>query len=140
MPNPHPPTHAVVLAAGEGSRMVSERPKPLHRLCGRPMLMYVLDALGTSDLQSAAIVVGHKADWVTKKVSEEEVGFHLEFVEQRVQRGTGDATLIGLVGIPDDEEDADVVVLPGDTPLLRAATIAALVSRAPRRPTPPPPS
>ena len=57
MSNPHPPTHAVVLAAGEGSRMVSERPKPLHRLCGRPMLMYVLDALGTSDLQSAAIVV-----------------------------------------------------------------------------------
>src|SRR5215218_8769566 len=128
MSNPHPPTHAVVLAAGEGSRMVSERLKPLHRLCGRPMLMYVLDALGTSDLQSAAIVVGHKADWVTKKVSEEEVGFHLEFVEQRVRRGTGDATLIGLVGIPDDEEDADVVVLPGDTPLLRADTIGALVS------------
>jgi bifunctional UDP-N-acetylglucosamine pyrophosphorylase/glucosamine-1-phosphate N-acetyltransferase len=128
MSNPHPPTHAVVLAAGEGSRMVSERPKPLHRLCGRPMLMYVLDALGTSDLQSAAIVVGHKADWVTKKVSEEEVGFHLEFVEQRVRRGTGDATLIGLVGIPDDEEDADVIVLPGDTPLLRAETIAALMS------------
>src|SRR5215218_4917289 len=128
MSNPHPPTHAVVLAAGEGSRMVSERPKPLHRLCGRPMLMYVLDALGTSDLQSAAIVVGHKADWVTKKVSEEEVGVHLEFVEQSVRRGTGDATLIGLVGIPDDEEDADVVVLPGDTPLLRAETISALVS------------
>jgi bifunctional UDP-N-acetylglucosamine pyrophosphorylase/glucosamine-1-phosphate N-acetyltransferase len=128
MSNPHLPTHAVVLAAGEGSRMVSERPKPLHRLCGRPMLMYVLDALGTSDLQSAAIVVGHKADWVTKKVSEEEVGFHLEFVEQRVRRGTGDATLIGLVGIPDDEEEADVIVLPGDTPLLRAETISALVS------------
>jgi bifunctional UDP-N-acetylglucosamine pyrophosphorylase/glucosamine-1-phosphate N-acetyltransferase len=128
MPNHHPPIHAIVLAAGEGSRMVSERPKPLHRLCGRPMLMYVLDALSTCQLGSAAIVVGHKADWVTKKVGEEEVGFHLEFVEQRVRRGTGDATLIGLVGLPDDEEDADVVVLPGDTPLLRAETIAALVA------------
>jgi bifunctional UDP-N-acetylglucosamine pyrophosphorylase/glucosamine-1-phosphate N-acetyltransferase len=128
MPDPHPRTHAVVLAAGEGSRMLSERPKPLHRLCGRPMLMYVLDALSTCGLASAAIVVGHKADWVTKKVSEEEVGFHLEFVEQRVRRGTGDATLIGLVGIPEDEDDADVIVLPGDTPLLRAETIAALVA------------
>jgi bifunctional UDP-N-acetylglucosamine pyrophosphorylase/glucosamine-1-phosphate N-acetyltransferase len=128
MPDPHPRTHAVVLAAGEGSRMVSERPKPLHRLCGRPMLMYVLDALSTCGLESAAIVVGHKADWVTKKVSEEDVGFHLEFVEQRVRRGTGDATLIGLVGIPEDEDDTDVVVLPGDTPLLRAETIASLVA------------
>ena len=107
--------------------MKSERPKPLHRLCGRPMLMYVLDALGACELDRAAIVVGHKGEWVTKKISEEEVGFHLEFVEQRVQRGTGDAALIGLVGLPDDPEDGDVVVLPGDTPLLRPETVASLV-------------
>src|ERR1700754_1734208 len=97
---------AVVLAAGEGSRMRSERPKPLHRLCGRPMLMYVLDALDSCAIDVAAIVVGHKGDRVTKKVGEESVRFQLEFVEQRVQRGTGDATLVGLVGLPDDTEDA----------------------------------
>lgn len=125
----HAPTHAIVLAAGEGSRMRSERPKPLHRLCGRPMLMYVLDALAGCELDVATIVVGHKADWVTKKVGEEDVGFGLEFVEQRVRRGTGDATLIGLVGLPDDEEDSDVVVVPGDTPLLRSETLARLVQR-----------
>jgi bifunctional UDP-N-acetylglucosamine pyrophosphorylase/glucosamine-1-phosphate N-acetyltransferase len=120
---------AIILAAGEGSRMKSERPKPLHRLCGRPMLTYVLDALGDCDLDVAAIVVGHKGEWVTKKIREEEVGFHLEFVEQREQRGTGDAALIGLVGLPDDPEDGDVLILPGDTPLLRPETIRALVDR-----------
>jgi len=124
----HAPCHAIVLAAGEGSRMVSERPKPLHRLCGRPMLFYVLDALSACDPAVVAIVVGHKADRVTKKVGEEEVAFDVEFVEQRVRRGTGDATLIGLVGLPDDDEDSDVVVVPGDTPLLRPETIASLVS------------
>lgn len=123
------PTYAIVLAAGDGSRMRSERPKPLHRLCGRPMLLYVLDALGACNPRVAAIVVGHKGEWVTKKVGEEEFGFHLEFVEQRVRRGTGDATLIGLVGLPDDEDDADVVVVPGDTPLLRRETLATLVTR-----------
>jgi bifunctional UDP-N-acetylglucosamine pyrophosphorylase/glucosamine-1-phosphate N-acetyltransferase len=91
------------------------------------MLMYVLDALESCDVDVAAIVVGHKGDWVTKKVGEESVRFQLEFVEQRVQRGTGDATLVGLVGLPDDNEDADVVVLPGDTPLVRVETLAALV-------------
>ncbi|HKY13815.1 MAG TPA: NTP transferase domain-containing protein [Microthrixaceae bacterium] len=122
------PLSAVILAAGQGSRMKSERPKPLHRLCGRPMLMYVLDSLRSCRPESAVIVIGHKGDWVIKKIGEEEVEIRLEFVEQRVQRGTGDAALIGVVGLPEDgEEEGDVVVLPGDAPLLRPETIARLV-------------
>lgn len=119
---------AIVLAAGEGSRMKSERPKPLHRLCGKPMIMYVLDSLSECGAERAAIVVGHKAEWVTKKVGEEETPVPVVFVEQEVQRGTGDAALIGLSGLPDDPDDGDVLVLPGDAPLLRAETIAALVA------------
>jgi len=120
--------YAVVLAAGEGSRMKSERPKPLHRICGKPMLSYVLESLATCHADRVAVVVGHKGDWVTKKMIEENVGVPLEFVEQAVQRGTGDAALIGLSGLPDDlDDDGDVIVLPGDTPLLTAATIARLV-------------
>ncbi len=123
------PLSAVIMAAGQGSRMRSERPKPLHRLCGRPMLMYVLDALRGCHPDAAVIVVGHKGDWVTKKIGEEEVDLRLEFVEQRVQRGTGDAALIGLVGLPEEtEEDGDVVVLVGDAPLLRAETVNRLVA------------
>jgi len=129
MPTPHRALFAVVLAAGEGSRMRSERPKPLHRLCGRPMLSYVLDALVSAEPLRVVVVIGHKGDWVTKAMQEETAAFPLDFVEQRVQRGTGDATEIGLVGLPDDDEvDAhDVVVLAGDTPLLRPETLSSLV-------------
>ncbi|MFZ4519579.1 MAG: bifunctional UDP-N-acetylglucosamine diphosphorylase/glucosamine-1-phosphate N-acetyltransferase GlmU [Microthrixaceae bacterium] len=122
-----PPLSAVVLAAGEGSRMRSERPKPLHLLCGRPMLQYVVDAVAGTDAATVVIVVGHKGERVTKKMQEHDHHVHLEFVEQREQRGTGDATLVGLVGLPDDDE-GDVLVLPGDAPLLRPGTLAELVA------------
>ncbi len=75
----------------------------------------------------AVVVVGHQGDLVTKKISEDSWPFGVGFVEQRRQLGTGDAALVGLSGIPDDDDDGDVVVLPGDTPLLRPETIAALV-------------
>jgi bifunctional UDP-N-acetylglucosamine pyrophosphorylase/glucosamine-1-phosphate N-acetyltransferase len=75
-------------------------------------------------------VVGHGAEWVTKTLADQAPDrLKIEFVEQVVQRGTGDATAVALSGLPEDDEDADVVVLPGDTPLLRPATLAALVRR-----------
>ncbi|HXR53644.1 MAG TPA: NTP transferase domain-containing protein [Acidimicrobiales bacterium] len=124
------PLHAIVLAAGEGTRMRSERPKPLHRLAGRPMVLHVLDALAELELDRVVVVVGHGAEWVTKTLADQAPDrLKIEFVEQVVQRGTGDATAVALSGLPEDDEDADVVVLPGDTPLLRPATLAALVRR-----------
>ncbi len=124
------PLAAVVLAAGEGTRMRSARPKPLHRLCGRPMVLHVLDALAGIDVDRVVVVVGHRADWVTKTLVEHAPpGMSIEFVEQVEQRGTGDAMSVALTGLPDDSDDeSDVVVLPGDTPLLRPATLAALVA------------
>jgi bifunctional UDP-N-acetylglucosamine pyrophosphorylase/glucosamine-1-phosphate N-acetyltransferase len=124
------PLSAVVLAAGEGTRMRSSRPKPLHRLCGRPMVLHVLDALAELELQRAVVVVGHGAERVTKALLEHTVAHLLvEFVEQHVQRGTGDAVAVALTAFPDDDDDdgGDIVVLPGDTPLLRPPTLAALV-------------
>lgn len=109
--------------------MHSDRPKPLHRLCGRPMLMYVLDSLVGTDTHRAVIVVGHKGDWVAKKMQEHVHHIEIDYVEQREQRGTGDAAMVGLVGLPDEDDEGDVLVLPGDTPLLRPDTIAALVAR-----------
>jgi bifunctional UDP-N-acetylglucosamine pyrophosphorylase/glucosamine-1-phosphate N-acetyltransferase len=122
---------AIVLAAGEGTRMKSDRPKPLHLLCGRPMLRYVLDALDDCELDRVVIVVGHHAERVTKRVQDEGPDLLIAFVEQEVQRGTGDAVSVGLTGFPDDpldEDDGDVLVLPGDTPLLRPSTVADLVA------------
>ncbi len=124
------PLAAVVLAAGEGTRMRSARPKPLHLLCGRAMVLYVLDSLSGCDVRRAVVVVGHGAERVTKKLQEEAPDLVLDFVEQHVQRGTGDAVSVGLTGFPDEDtgdDEGDVLVLPGDTPLLRPETVASLV-------------
>jgi bifunctional UDP-N-acetylglucosamine pyrophosphorylase/glucosamine-1-phosphate N-acetyltransferase len=118
----------VILAAGEGSRMRSERPKPLHYICGRPMLLHVIDALAALNVGRVVVVVGHGADPVTKTLVEHgPPGVTMEFVEQRDQRGTGDAALVALTAFPDDIDDDDVLVLPGDTPLLKSETLVALV-------------
>ncbi len=118
----------MVLAAGEGTRMRSARPKPLHLLAGRAMLLYVLDSLVDCSVGRVVVVVGHGAERVTKKLQNEEPDLLLDFVEQHVQRGTGDAVSVGLTAFPDDDFDHDdVLVLPGDTPLLRSATVASLV-------------
>lgn len=122
------PLDAVVLAAGEGSRMRSARPKPIHRLCGRPMLQYVVDSLSGAHVGRVVIVIGHRGDWVAKTMREWVDGVDLAFVEQAQQRGTGDAASVGLVGLSDETDDGDVIVLPGDTPLLRPETISALVA------------
>jgi bifunctional UDP-N-acetylglucosamine pyrophosphorylase/glucosamine-1-phosphate N-acetyltransferase len=126
------PLSAIVLAAGEGTRMRSSRPKPLHLLCGRPMLSYVLDALADCEMDRVVVVVGHGAESVTKRLQEEGLDLLLGFVEQEHQRGTGDAASVGLTGFSDDpldEDEGDVLVLPGDTPLLRPSTVAALVAQ-----------
>lgn len=122
---------AIVLAAGEGSRMRSARPKPLHLICGRPMVMHVIHAVAVLDPERTVVVVGHGAERVTKKVQEQAPErAHVTFVEQTVQRGTGDAAMVGLGAFPGDDLDdtSTVVVLPGDTPLLTADTLEALVT------------
>jgi bifunctional UDP-N-acetylglucosamine pyrophosphorylase / glucosamine-1-phosphate N-acetyltransferase len=123
---------AMVLAAGQGTRMRSLRPKPLHLLCGRSMAVYVLDALSDLQIDRTVVVVGHGAEQVTKVLQEQAPSeLSLSFVEQLVQRGTGDAVTVGLTAFEPgelDDDDVDIVVLPGDTPLLRPETIARLVS------------
>ena len=122
---------AIVLAAGEGSRMRSSRPKPLHMICGRAMVMHVIHALADLHVDRTVLVVGHGAERVTKKVQEQAPAWaNVTFVEQVVQRGTGDAAAVGMTVIPGDDldDDSTVVVLPGDTPLLRPETLQQLVA------------
>lgn len=128
------PLAAVVLAAGEGTRMRSSLPKPLHPICGRPMLAHVVAALGQVHVDRLVVVVGFGADEVAKTLGEElaDTGLAVDLVTQRVRRGTGDATQMALGALPEDlgEDEAgdfDVLVLPGDTPLVRPATLASLV-------------
>ena len=109
--------------------MRSALPKPLHPLCGRPMLLHVLDALSELLVDRAVVVVGHGAERVTKTLQEYgPPDLVIDFVEQHVQRGTGDAASVALTAFPDDDsDDEDIVVLPGDTPLVRPSTLGSLV-------------
>lgn len=125
--SPYRPLSAVVMAAGEGTRMKSSRPKPLHVICGRPMLLHVLDALGELPVERVVVVVGHGAGRVTRVLQDAPAHLKIDTVEQRVPRGTGDACMVALTVFPDDGEHDDLLVLPGDAPLLRPETLAELV-------------
>jgi bifunctional UDP-N-acetylglucosamine pyrophosphorylase/glucosamine-1-phosphate N-acetyltransferase len=111
--------------------MRSERPKPLHVICGRPLVLHVLHALEGLDVERTVVVVGHGAARVTKRVQEDSPAeLHVNFVEQRVQRGTGDAVMVGLTAFPDADLDdtSTVLIVPGDTPLLLPETLHDLVA------------
>ncbi len=111
--------------------MRSTRPKPLHMICGRGMVMHVIHSLESLKVDRTVVVVGHGAERVTKKVQEQAPQWaNVTFVEQEVQRGTGDAALVGLSVFPGDDldDESTILVLPGDTPLLRPETIDELVS------------
>ena len=119
---------SVVLAAGEGKRMRSTRPKPLHLLCGRAMLLHILDRVAELGAERAVVVVGHGAERVTKKLIDDgPPGLPIEFVEQVEQLGTGDAVSVALTAFADDDEDADLLVLPGDMPLIRSETLQRVI-------------
>ncbi len=129
------PLAAIVLAAGEGTRMRSETPKVLHPLAGRPMLAHLVDALSALSIDEmhidrVVVVVGHGAERVTTTLQGAiSTSTPVDFVEQPVQRGTGDATAVALSAFSQDvgiDED-DVVVLVADVPLLRTETIKELV-------------
>ncbi len=112
--------------------MRSSKPKPLHSLAGRPMVAHVLHSLSGVDLDRVVVVVGFGAREVTKAVGDHAPeGLRVDFAQQDVQRGTGDAVLVALGALPDDQgdhaRDGDVIVAPGDTPLLRPETLSSLV-------------
>ena len=116
--------HVVVLAAGKGTRLKSERPKVLHRVAGAPMIAHVLGSAHTLHPSSTTVVVGHQADVVKSALSEYQ---ELTFVVQEPQLGTGHALLMAAGAL--SGSGGDLVLLSGDVPLLSANTLQALIER-----------
>jgi bifunctional UDP-N-acetylglucosamine pyrophosphorylase/glucosamine-1-phosphate N-acetyltransferase len=129
-----PPLSAIVLAGGAGARMRSDTPKPLHELAGRSMLLYVLDAVQACTPDRVVVVTGSGGDAVAKAGQEEGLGHIVRLVEQRVPRGTADAVSVALAaaddlaGIDDPLDEGDVLVVPGDVPLLPGELLVRLVA------------
>ena len=113
-------TAAVVLAAGQGTRMRSSLPKVLHPVAGRPMLDHVLASLSAAGIQHQVVVTGHDAEQV-----EAHLGDRVPSVRQEPQLGTADAVRAGLTLI--SAEAGQVVVAMGDAPLVPAELFAQLL-------------
>ena len=112
---------AVVLAAGQGTRMRSSLPKVLHPLAGRPMVGWVLDALAGAGVERTVVVVGHGSDAVRDALP---AGVGAAVQEPRL--GTGHATQVGLAEL--DPACDTVVVACGDTPLLTAGLVGRMLA------------
>jgi len=115
---------AVILAAGKGTRLQSERPKVLHEVCGRPMLAYVIEACRAAGVADCLVVVGYRKDLVIDAFADDPL---ITWVEQNPQLGTGHAVMVcrpHIIGRFDH-----LLVLCGDGPLIRAQTIRQLIDR-----------
>lgn len=116
------PTLAVILAAGKSTRMNSDVPKVLHEVCGRLLIDYVLDAAREAGATQLVVVVGHKAEMVKDALAgQKDVAFAL----QEEQHGTGHAVMMCEPQLR--RHDGPVLVLAGDTPLLKADSLRGLL-------------
>ncbi len=115
------PLHVVILAAGEGKRMRSALPKVLAPLAGQPMLAHVLATARALEPDAVHVVYGHGGATVRAAFGDDPA---LSWIEQRERLGTGHALQQAMPAIPDG---ARVLVLYGDVPLVRAATLRRLV-------------
>jgi bifunctional UDP-N-acetylglucosamine pyrophosphorylase/glucosamine-1-phosphate N-acetyltransferase len=116
---------AVVLCAGKGTRMKSDRAKVLHPILGRPLAWYPINSALEVGAQQIVAVVGHQADDVRKTLSEHFAGQPLQFALQVQQRGTGDAVNAAREAL--SAFSGAVLILYGDVPLLTVDTLERLV-------------
>ncbi|MFC4427372.1 bifunctional UDP-N-acetylglucosamine diphosphorylase/glucosamine-1-phosphate N-acetyltransferase GlmU [Deinococcus navajonensis] len=117
------PLDVVILAAGQGTRMKSALPKVLHPVAGRPMVAWAVKSAKDLGARQVVVVTGHGAEKVEAALADSGV----TFARQDQQLGTGHAFLCGVDALSGQGQQADVLVLYGDTPLLRTQTLQALI-------------
>jgi bifunctional UDP-N-acetylglucosamine pyrophosphorylase/glucosamine-1-phosphate N-acetyltransferase len=111
---------AVVMAAGKSTRMKSALPKGAHIICGKPMTRHIVDACLSAGIEQIIVVVGHEAEKVRAALGED-----ISYAYQTEQLGTGHAAMQAVPSISSDI--SDVVVLPGDAPLINPEAISRLI-------------
>ncbi len=113
--------YAVVLAAGQGTRMKSQKHKLLHSVCGRPMIDWILDVLTEIEVDETVVVVGHRADQI-----QEHLGDRVTYAFQEEQLGTAHAVMQvePILG----EKEGLTLVLNGDHPLFRSETFLQMIA------------
>lgn len=109
----------LILAAGKGTRMKSEMPKVVHKVNGVPMITKIIDTLSGLNPKENILILGHKKEEVLKVVGE-----NCDYVLQTEQLGTGHAVIQAKEKL--EGYDGDVMILCGDTPLLRESTLKSL--------------
>ena len=119
------PVNAIVLAAGEGTRMKSSHAKVAHQIIGKPMIRWVVDAAIAGGIDRVVVVVGSHADEVRAIVEAAYANSkaRVECVEQTERLGTGHAVRVALEATGLDQ--GPVVVLNGDLPLIQGETVRA---------------
>lgn len=114
---------SIILAAGEGTRMKSKLPKVLHKICGRPLLSHVINTAKASGIEKNLVVIGNGGDLVKENIKED-VTFVNQPIGEGVPYGTGFAVMQAKEYI---EDESQVVILYGDTPLITSSTITDLI-------------
>ncbi|HDX9579349.1 TPA: bifunctional UDP-N-acetylglucosamine diphosphorylase/glucosamine-1-phosphate N-acetyltransferase GlmU [Bacillus pseudomycoides] len=114
--------YAVILAAGKGTRMKSSLYKVLHSVCGKPMVQHVVDQVSQLEVQKLVTVVGHGAEKV-----QDQLGSASEFALQTEQLGTAHAVMQAVDAL--GNEEGTTLVICGDTPLITAETMEALLKQ-----------
>ncbi|MBE6014289.1 MAG: UDP-N-acetylglucosamine diphosphorylase [Lachnospiraceae bacterium] len=111
---------AIILAAGKGTRMKSELPKVLHTINGKALAEYVIDAVHDAGIEKVCLVIGYQADRVKENIHRA-----VEYALQEEQLGTGHAVMCAKDFLDKVE---DVVILCGDTPLIKGRTLKDVIS------------
>ena len=114
----------IILAAGKGTRMKSDKPKVLHKVAGKSMVMRVIEVAKKVTHENIHIVIGHKAKDVQDEINKY---VKVNFAKQKQLIGTGDAVKSALPGI--DPSIKDILVLCGDVPLIQEDTIKNLLDK-----------
>lgn len=115
---------SVILAAGEGTRMKSKLPKILHKICGKPLLEYVIYSCDKINVDKDVVIVGHGGEVVKEYFKDSSLIFKSQPIYEGAPYGTGFAVMQAVDEIPDESV---VIILYGDTPLITEETIQKLL-------------